>query len=391
MRFADLLALLGDTKNEFLLLEGTRGDRKVVCAPGLVGRVMSSTFDARNGQALGWIGTKAIQDGAVDPTFNNFGGEERLWFGPEGGQFGLHFAGWPQNMTNYRVPPCASSLAYQVTAISQDRSFLVMEADVSMTNLAHTTFKLHVKRIIHVLTTCPYLLDCENRTEAIGFQSETLVTNISDKMIEPESGLICCWTLGQFPNANGRVVAVPFQTGNVTQLGEPVRFDYCKDLCVGGLFPSERWRLGRNHALFLSDGKCRTKIAVSPLRATGRLGSVDFDAGELLINDFDVFPELPYAASYWKHLSSEEILDGEALSCYIDGPDENGGRAGDCYELETLSPALSLRPGDTFLHRNRVTHIRGPRKSIEAIALRFLHTNIAEVTQAAGAAVREGP
>lgn len=379
MRFSELLELLADTGHESFLLTGGSPGREVLCAPSLVGRVMSSTFDARRGNALGWIGVDAIKKGPVDPIFNNFGGEERLWFGPEGSQFGLHFARWPQNLTNYRVQPAVSSQAYQVTQISQDRDFLVMEARIELTNLAGTDFKLNVRRTIRMVESCPYSLGGGRRVESFGFQSETLVTNVSEFPIRKETGLICCWTLGQHPNIDGCFVVLPFKPGSVQRLGKPIRLDYCKDLCPGGIFPRARWSLGKNRALFQSDGKCRTKLAVSPARAVCRLGSVNFDGDELIINDFDCYPELPYVAPYWRHLSAEEILDGEALSCYIDGPDESGQRDGNFYELETLSPALPLQPRESFLHRNRVLHIRGSQASIESIATRFLHVGRADV------------
>jgi hypothetical protein len=90
MKFREALELLRDTGNDPILLRGHQPGKEVLCAPTLVGRVLSSTFEAASGESLGWIGEEAIQSGPADPVFNNFGGD-RLWFGPEGSQFGLLF------------------------------------------------------------------------------------------------------------------------------------------------------------------------------------------------------------------------------------------------------------------------------------------------------------
>jgi hypothetical protein len=34
---------------------------------------------------------------------------------------------------------------------------------------------------------------------------------------------------------------------------------------------------------------------------------------------------------------------------YVDGPDEKGARGGDFHELETVSPAMPLKPGESFV------------------------------------------
>ena len=91
MRFSDLVKLLKDTKNKPYILESSRRGKKVAVAPSLVGRVMGCTASGNSGPVLGWINTLAIKKGPVDPVFNNYGGEERLWLSPEGGQFSLWF------------------------------------------------------------------------------------------------------------------------------------------------------------------------------------------------------------------------------------------------------------------------------------------------------------
>ena len=71
MNFRETLELLQDTGNDPILLKGRQPGKQVLCAPKLVGRVITSTFEAVSGEALGWIGVEAIRNGPVEPVFNN--------------------------------------------------------------------------------------------------------------------------------------------------------------------------------------------------------------------------------------------------------------------------------------------------------------------------------
>jgi uncharacterized protein DUF6786 len=380
MKFREALELLRDTGNDPILLKGHQTGKEVLCAPSLVGRVLSSTFEAASGESLGWIGVEAIQSGPADPVFNNFGGEDRLWFGPEGSQFGLHFSSQEQTFSNYRVQYGMSSQPYNIPLISPENDFVVMKASIHLQNLAGTPFDIDVERTVRIVDSCPYTAALSGHVEFVGFQTENLVTNRSRLPINSETGLLCCWTPGQHPSKPHSIVVIPFRSGPSSELGEPIREDYFRDLCPGGKFPSDRWWIGNDHALMKADNQCRVKVGVGPKRAENRLGSIDLETFDLTIHDFDLYPEIPYVAPYWRELSPAELREGEAASVYIDGPAEEGDEARSFYELETLSPAMPLKPGESFVHRNRVFHIRGDQSSIDTITRRFLHTDSAEIS-----------
>ena len=61
-----------------------------VC-PEWQGRVMTSTCGGLDGPSFGFVNREFIEAGKLDPHFNNYGGEDRLWLSPEGGQFSLWF------------------------------------------------------------------------------------------------------------------------------------------------------------------------------------------------------------------------------------------------------------------------------------------------------------
>src|SRR5262249_37362922 len=85
--FADDLAFL--TQHTKVIVLNGQGGAQVVVAPDYQGRVMTSTGDGST--SFGWIGRDAVGSGARQPHMNVFGGEDRFWLGPEGGQYALYF------------------------------------------------------------------------------------------------------------------------------------------------------------------------------------------------------------------------------------------------------------------------------------------------------------
>ena len=153
--------------------------------------------------------------------------------------------------------------------------------------------------------------------------------------------------------------------------------DYFKDFCIDGKFPSNRRANFDSFVLLKADGAVRGKVGIKRERATGRLGSFDPDANCLTIVDHDFYPELVYPTGYW--CNYENAFDGDALSVYIDGPEHAGGTMGLSYELETLSPALFLRPLEEFTYRNRTFHLRGNPQDLDVICQRFLGPRLTQI------------
>jgi len=68
-------------------LELTNGNAKVLLSADYEGRVMTSSANGDSGASFGWLNYNLISSGKKVEHFNAFGGEERFWLGPEGGQY----------------------------------------------------------------------------------------------------------------------------------------------------------------------------------------------------------------------------------------------------------------------------------------------------------------
>ena len=72
---------------DVVVLSDENGSAQIAVVPAYQGRVMTSTTSGRDGNSLGWINHAHIASGKKLEHFNPYGGEDRFWMGPEGGQF----------------------------------------------------------------------------------------------------------------------------------------------------------------------------------------------------------------------------------------------------------------------------------------------------------------
>ena len=89
----------------------------VAICPAWQGRVMTSTCAGEDGPGFGFVNRAFIEAGRLDPRFNNYGGEDRMWLSPEGGPFSLWFKpGAEQTLENWYTAPAMNEGAYEVTS-----------------------------------------------------------------------------------------------------------------------------------------------------------------------------------------------------------------------------------------------------------------------------------
>ena len=90
---------------EAVVLSDRAGRAQVAVIPAWQGRVMTSTASGNDGLSFGWINHELIAARKVQPHINVFGGEDRFWMGPEGGQFSIFFAkGVPFDLEHWFTP-----------------------------------------------------------------------------------------------------------------------------------------------------------------------------------------------------------------------------------------------------------------------------------------------
>lgn len=351
------------------------GEARVAVAPAYQGRVMTSSLAGSKGASFGWINQKLIEAEKDDVRFNNYGGEDRFWMGPEAGQFGLWFAkGEPFDVDHWKTPAGFNTGAFDIT--SQGGKSVAMAANFSVANASGASFQCAVKRTIDLLdedrAACLLGSSVPPGVGMVGFASTNTLANVGPSAWARNSGLLSIWILGQFkPLLAGKVI-VPFIPGQGEGLSDKkVTVDYF------GPLGEDRGAVRNDVLLFGCDGLYRSKIGVSPSRARNVLGSYDANQNILTVVQFNLpagAAKLPYVNSLWEHQAKP--FDGDVANSYNDGP-ETG--LGGFYEIETSSPAAELAPGESIVHVHRTFHFSGPFEALNTLSLRVLGFDLASL------------
>ena len=311
------------------VIELKNDNSAIVLVPAWQGRVMTSTAEGEEGFSFGWINHSLISSGKTQPHINAYGGEERLWIGPEGGQFSIfNKAGAAFRYDNWQTPAFIDTEPFKVTRLTDSSASFARDAETE--NYSGTKFRLGLERDVILLGAKE--ISARTGVEITGlnvaaYRTKNRIINKGMRQWKKETGLLSIWMLGMFNITPSVVVVIPFRPGNDNLLGPPVNDDYF------GRMSSDRLIVKGNHIFFRIDGKNRKKIGLSPLRATGIMGSYDAANNILNIVKCDL-PEgvTDYVNNSW-HIQ-DDPYSGDALNSYNDGPLEDGSQMGPFYELE---------------------------------------------------------
>jgi len=362
-----------------VVLSDAEGEAKVAIVPAMQGRVMTSTAEGDNGASFGWINRDLIASGEVLTHMNPYGGEDRFWLGPEGGQFSIYFAkGVPFDLEHWFVPPPIDTESFPVVKATDDSVHL--RRQFGLTNYSETKFDVLVDRTVRLLGPDAVWKHLKigpiAGVKMVAYESVNRITNAGKEPWKKETGLLSIWVLGMLKPSDATTVVVPIKAGPETELGKPIVDDYF------GKVPADRLIVKENVAYFSGDGKYRSKIGVGPKRCKGILGSYDA-AGKVLTLVQFTFTEgvTDYVNSLWK--LQKDPYGGDVANSYNDGPPEPGKKPlGPFYELESSSPAAALEPGKSLEHTHRTVHIVGPEAKLDPIAKTTLGVGIDDIKNA---------
>jgi hypothetical protein len=361
---------------DLIMLHDPEGKAIVAVAPIWQGRVMTSTAGGNDGASYGWINRDLIASGNLQPHINAFGGEDRFWLGPEGGQFSLFFAkGAPFDLKHWFTPAPIDTMPYKV--ISQTAESVKVNARFAIVNYSGTKFDVQVDRTVRLLDPNSAWkrlgLPPSNQVKLVAYESENTLTNAGNAAWKKETGLLSIWILGQFSPSPKTTIVVPFNPGPESELGVKVTSNYF------GEVPPERLAIKDDTIFFSGDGQFRSKIGLNPHRSKGVLGSYDSENGVLSLVQFNQ-PEgaTDYVNSLWK--IQDHPYAGDAENSYNDGPPSPGAKPlGPFYEMESSSPAAALDPGQSITHIHTTMHLSGPESELDAVAKAILGVSLEDI------------
>ena len=378
---------------DVVVLTDRKGQAQVAVVPSWQGRVMTSSAEGTQGRSFGWINRQLITSGEILPHFNPRGGEDRLWLGPEGGQFSIYFAsGAPFDLDHWFVPKAFDTLPFEVLDRSRDR--MSFQAHFELTNYSGTHFQVGVVREVRVLEpevawkalSVPGAEGVSGAEQGllakhlslVAYESRNTLINAGDAPWRKETGLLSLWILGMFHPSPGAVIVIPIKQGAEGALGRRVTSDYF------GAIPADRLKVTEKAVFLRADGQLRSKLGVGPKRSLGKLGSYDALHHVLTVVQFDQpAGVVEYVNSLWK--VQADPFAGDAGNAYNDGPPAPGKPPmGPFFELESSSPAAALGAGGKLEHVHRTIHIVGPEGELDRVARAVLGVSLEEIKSSLG-------
>jgi hypothetical protein len=358
-----------------VLLQSPEDSSMVIVAGDYQARVMTSSARGLNGKSYGWINYALIDSGGYNPHINAYGGEERFWLGPEGGQYALFFPpGKPFEFQYWQTPGLIDTASFDEVYHSGQEVLYSKQA--TLQNYAGFSFDVSIRRRIRLLKRPDIVqqlgMDLPSGLATVAYQTENTLINSGKTAWKEDTGLLSIWLLGMFTPSDKTVIAVPFKP-------LPAARDYIHDDYFGKISPAYL-QVKDSLVLMKADGRSRGKIGLAPEVALPMAGSVDTESGAITLILFSIDREGRYVNSKWEQ--QQEPYRGDVVNCYNDGPLADGKQMGPFYELESSSAARPLQPGDSTVYRQTTVHLEGDRAALDSLAQRLWHMSIKDIASA---------
>lgn len=369
--FGHDLQFLSKYDSSLIVLKSTDGASQIIISPKYQAKVFTSTADGGGGKSFGWVNYGAFDK--HDPHMNGYGGEDRLWLGPEGGKFSVFFKpGVKQAFDDWHTPAPIDSEPW--TLVSNNAAKADMEKDMNLQNYAGTNLTMKVQRSIELLNnqSIAQQLGVDlTGLKTVGFQTSNSITNSGTNEWTEASGAPCTWNLDMFAPSEKCTIVIPYINEGS---GKVATTDYF------GQIPPERIKYSNGILFFKADGKSRGKMGIPPARVKDVAGSYDAVNNVLTITKFDIKNDGKYLNQEWR--TDRDPYSGDAMNAYNDGPLEDGTQMGPFYEIESVSHAAFLKPGEKITHQHNVYHFIGDKTSLSAIAKKVLGVSVEEIEKA---------
>ena len=358
-----------------------RGDAEVAVVPGYQCRVMTSSAAGDSGASYGWVNRELIGSGKLQPHINVFGGEDRFWLGPEGGQFSLFFKrGAAFDLAHWQTPAPVDSLPFDVVTSTVDS--ITCRKKIHLVNYSNTAFDLDVARLVELRDPAVVIkslgTDLPANVKAVAFSTTNTIQNTGRTSWTESKGLLSIWILGMFNASPTTTVVVPYQRGEESAKGVVAHDAYF------GKVPSDRLVDDDGALFFKADANYRSKIGIPPQRARNVIGSYDPASRTLTLVTFTLPGNTTsYVNSMWE--IQKQPFAGDVANAYNDGAPQPGAKQlGQFYELESSSPALALAPKAKATHVQTTIHLQGSPEDLDGVAVAVLGRGLDKIRRAFG-------
>ncbi|MCL7764013.1 hypothetical protein MPF19_11340 [Polaribacter sp. Z014] len=356
------------TYQKTVTLTENNGKSQLVVLPDYQGRVMTSTANGLEGISYGWTNYDLIASGKFEKHINVFGGEDRFWIGPEGGQYSIFFKkGTSYSFEDWFTPKEIDTEAFSLE--SQSDTSVALSKKMNLVNAQGTIFNIEVKRTVSIFNKSEIEKDLgielSENLNFVGYQSYNEIFNKGTKAWSKETGLLSIWILGMFMPSENTTVILPYKDS------------LALNTSYFGTIPPGRLTTTDKHVMFKGNGTARFKLGIPPRNVTPYIGSFDADKQTLTIVKYSFKGDTTYVNSVWR--DQENPYGGDVINSYNDGPLENGDQLGPFYELETSSSTKELQPNEAIKHIHKTYHFEGDFETLNNISKKLLKKDLNEL------------
>jgi hypothetical protein len=356
------------------IVELSSGDKRLLETPDLQGRVLTSSANGEEGYSFGWLNYDLIASGKFLPHCNNFGGEDRFWLGPEGGQYSIFFegsSGTEFDFKDWQAPALIDTDKWEL--LSASASTVIFTKSAELVNYSGVKLKCKLDRTVTLLDNASletqFGLKIPHAIDSIVFTSKNVLTNTGDFEWNKNTGMLSIWILGQFIPSDKNTVIIPYKKSDTAKINDS----------YFGKIDADRLKVTDTALLFKGDGGKRGKIGTPPEMTIPIAGAYDAENGTLTVVKFSFYnqPNDVFVNSMWEY--QEEPFKGDVINSYNDGPLEDGSIMGPFYEIETSSAAANLQPGESLLHTHTTMHFKGDFELLNDISKKLLGVELMEI------------
>ncbi len=361
-------------QQHFQIVELSSGDKRLLVSPDLQGRVLTSTANGEDGYSFGWLNYDLIASGKFLPHCNNFGGEDRFWLGPEGGQYSIFFegsSGTDFDFKDWQAPALIDTEKWELNTASKHSVNFTKSAE--LVNYSGVKLNCKLDRTVTLLDNAgletQFGLKLPKTLDSVVFTSKNVLTNTGDFEWNQNTGMLSIWILGQFIPSDKNTVIIPYKKSYIAKINDS----------YFGKIDADRLKVTDTALLFKGDGGKRGKIGTPPEVTIPIAGAYDAENETLTIVTFSFYnqPNDVFVNSMWEY--QEEPFKGNVINSYNDGPLEDGSIMGPFYEIETSSAAANLKPGESLLHTHTTMHFKGDFEELNNISVKLLGVNLNDI------------
>ncbi len=360
-----------------VVLKNMNDRAQIIVSPKYQGKIFTSTAQGLSGFSFGWINYKLFEAAEIQKHINAYGGEERLWLGPEGGQFSIFFPkGAEMVFDNWNTPAPIDTEPFE--SVAQTDFSISLQKEMLLENYSGAKLNIKIKRDIRLLNK----KDIENNfnvkipegVNCVAYETKNMVVNTGKNPWTKKGGTVCIWLLGMYKPSDKTTVVIPYVEGNNAELGKIATTNYF------GEIPQDRILMKDGYLFFKADGKTRSKLGLSPKRAKNIAGSYDPLNNVLTVIKYSMDKKALYINQLWE--IQKHPFKGDVVNSYNDGPLDDGSQLGPFYELESSSPAAFLKPSEKMKHIQQTVHFTGKKEELDLLAKQIFGIGVNEISTA---------